>query len=52
MKENLPVTLDLEVEEIESHARGGGSCTSSTTSLLGTCLCKAQTTSILFGASN
>ncbi len=48
MKEDRPVTLDLKVEEIESRARGGGSCTSSTTSNLCTCLCRLPPTTSIF----
>ena len=44
MKEKLPVGLNLEVEEIESRERAGGSCTSSTTSRHCTCLCRYTTT--------
>lgn len=36
--------LSLEVEEIESRERAGGSCTSSTTSRHCTCLCRFTTT--------
>ena len=32
-------TLDLEITEIESRERAGGSCTSSTTSAHCTCAC-------------
>ena len=38
MNERLPM-LNLEVEEIERRERGGGSCTSSSTSRLCTCKC-------------
>ena len=43
MKET-PNVLSLEVEEIESRERAGGSCTSSTTSRHCTCLCRYTTT--------
>jgi hypothetical protein len=46
MNENTKnATLNLEVEEIESRQRAGGTCTSSTTSKLCTCLCRFPTTS-------
>ena len=43
MRENQPVILSLEVEEIESRERAGGSCTSSTTSRHCSCLCRLTT---------
>ncbi len=46
MKNKLPLSLDLEVEEIESREKAGGNCTSSTTSRHCTCLCRAPTTQI------
>jgi hypothetical protein len=50
MKEDRTNSLSLEVEEIESRQRAAGSCTSSTTSRMCTCLCKLPTTtSILCG---
>jgi hypothetical protein len=49
MNENRSFTLRLEVEEIESRERAGGVCSSSTTSRLCTCLCKAPTANILCG---
>lgn len=49
MKENAIPQLDLEVEEIESRPRNFGTCTSSTTSKLCTCLCRLPTTSPICG---
>jgi hypothetical protein len=46
MNDRKDLLLDLEIEEIESRERAGGSCTSSTTSRLCTCLCRAPTTAI------
>jgi len=39
MKDQLPVTMDLEIEEIERREKAGGFCTSSTTSRHCTCMC-------------
>jgi len=46
MNEKTPLSLDLEVEEIESREKAGGTCTSSTTSWRCTCMCIAPTTLI------
>ncbi len=46
MNERAPLSLDLEIEEIESRERAGGNCTSSTTSRRCTCLCIAPTTGV------
>lgn len=43
---NDQVFLDLEIEEIESREKAGGTCTSSTTSRRCTCLCRAPTTGV------
>jgi len=44
MRENVPMALDLEVEEIETRERTGGCTTSSSTSRLCTCACRYTTT--------
>ena len=44
MEEKAPLSLDLEVEEIEKREKAGGSCTSSTTSHHCTCMCIGPTT--------
>ena len=44
MKEKVPMALNLEVEEIEKREKGGGNCSSSTTSNRCTCLCRPSTT--------
>jgi hypothetical protein len=44
MNEEKTFALDLEIEEIEKRERGGGNCTSSTTSNRCTCLCFYTTT--------
>jgi hypothetical protein len=46
MRDRLPVSLDLEIEEIESREKAGGFCTSSTTSRRCTCMCIAPTTGV------
>ena len=46
MNEKTPLTLDLEIEEIESREKAGGTCTSSTTSRHCTCMCIAPTTGV------
>jgi len=46
MREMIPVSLDLEIEEIESREKAGGFCSSSTTSRRCTCMCIAPTTGI------
>ena len=38
------LVLDLEIDEIESREKAGGSCTSSTTSSHCTCMCIFTTT--------
>ena len=38
------LVLDLEIDEIESREKAGGSCTSSTTSRHCTCMCIFTTT--------
>jgi hypothetical protein len=43
MMDQQPVSLDLEVEEIERREKAGGSCTSSTTSRHCTCACISTT---------
>jgi hypothetical protein len=40
MKETVPSSLNLEVEEIEKREFLGGSCTSSSTHRMCTCACK------------
>ena len=40
MKDVQPLSLDLEIEEIERREKAGGSCTSSSTSRHCTCACK------------
>jgi hypothetical protein len=45
MNENKLLTLDLEIDEIESREKAGGNCTSSTTSRHCTCLCFITTLS-------
>jgi len=40
VKEKMLVSLNLEVDEIESRERTGGSCTSSSTHNYCTCACK------------
>ncbi len=44
MNERKPFVLELEIEEIESREKTGGSCTSSTTSRHCTCMCIFPTT--------
>jgi hypothetical protein len=44
MSEKQPLSLDLEIEEIESREKAGGTCTSSTTSRHCTCACFFPTT--------
>lgn len=44
MDERRPVSLNLEIEEIESREKDGGTCTSSTTSRHCTCMCIFPTT--------
>ena len=44
MNEKKPVSLDLEVQELERGRRPGGCSTSSSTSLMCTCPCQAVTT--------
>ncbi len=45
MKENMTVlSLNLEVEELETRERAGGCFTSSSTSRMCTCACKDTTT--------
>jgi hypothetical protein len=44
MNENKAVSLDLEVKELERGRKPGGCSTSSSTSLLCTCACRATTT--------
>jgi len=39
MEYDQPMTLDLEIKEIERRERAGGSCTSSSTSRHCTCAC-------------
>ena len=47
MKENMKVvSLNLEVEELETRERAGGCFTSSSTSRLCTCACKDTTVSL------
>ena len=46
MNDRETLSLDLEVEEIESREKAGGFCTSSTTSRHCTCMCIATTTGI------
>jgi hypothetical protein len=43
MMDQQPVSLDLEVEEIERREKAGGTCTSSTTSRHCTCACISTT---------
>jgi hypothetical protein len=40
------LSLDLEIEEIESREKAGGICSSSTTSRRCTCMCIAPTTAV------
>ena len=40
MKEKVVSPLNLEIDELESRERGGGSCTSSSTHSYCTCACK------------
>jgi hypothetical protein len=44
MNEQTTLSLDLEIDEIESREKAGGTCTSSTTSRHCTCLCFFPTT--------
>jgi hypothetical protein len=44
MIETKGLSLDLEIEEIEKREKGGGICSSSTTSRRCTCMCIAPTT--------
>ena len=44
MEEKAPLSLDLEVEEIEKREKAAGNCTSSTTSRHCTCMCVGPTT--------
>jgi hypothetical protein len=46
MNDRTKLSLDLEIEEIESREKAGGTCTSSTTSRHCTCMCIAPTTGI------
>lgn len=46
MNEKRPLSLDLEIEEIETREKSGGYCSSSTTSNRCTCLCIPRTTLI------
>jgi len=43
MMDHEPVSLDLEIEEIERREKAGGMCTSSTTSRNCTCMCISTT---------
>jgi hypothetical protein len=40
MNDRVNLSLDLEIEEIESREKAGGNCTSSTTSRHCTCRCR------------
>jgi len=44
MDDRVKLSLDLEIEEIESREKAGGTCTSSTTSRHCTCMCVFPTT--------
>ena len=44
MTENKGLVLDLEIDEIETREKAGGTCTSSTTSRHCTCMCIFPTT--------
>ena len=44
MIEQKALSLDLEIEEIETREKAGGTCTSSTTSRHCTCMCIFPTT--------
>ena len=44
MNDPTRLSLDLEIEEIESREKPGGFCSSSTTSRRCTCMCIAPTT--------
>jgi hypothetical protein len=44
MIEQKALSLDLEIEEIETREKAGGTCTSSTTSRHCTCMCIYPTT--------
>lgn len=46
IKEHKSMSLDLEIEEIESREKAGGICSSSTTSRRCTCMCIAPTTGV------
>jgi hypothetical protein len=46
MNDRETLSLDLEIEEIETREKAGGTCTSSTTSRHCTCMCIAPTTGI------
>ncbi len=50
MSDPAVTSLDLEIEEIESREKAGGSCTSSTTSRRCTCLCFITTTAASYVA--
>jgi hypothetical protein len=43
MIEQKALSLDLEIEEIETREKAGGTCTSSTTSRHCTCMCISTT---------
>jgi hypothetical protein len=46
MNDQVNLTLDLEIEEIESREKAGGHCTSSTTSRHCTCRCFEPATAV------